>query len=65
MIGRVDIGGSKSNVAMNACAATQTWLFLWVMGRLGRGGEGGYQDALLKCILKIDSSFIKFNIKAK
>ena len=50
---------------MNACAATQTWLFLWVMGRLGRGGEAGYQDALLKCILKIDSSFIKFNIKAK
>ena len=45
MIGTADIEGSKSNVAVNACTATQAWLFLWVMGGLGRGWEGGYQDA--------------------
>ena len=48
MIGRADIEGSKSNVAMNACAATQAWLFLWVMGGLGRGQVGRYQDTPLK-----------------
>ena len=52
MIGRADIEGSKSNVAMNACAATQAWLSLWVMGGLGRGQEGGYQDAPLKIYIE-------------
>ena len=33
------------------------------MGGLGRNREGGYQDAPLKYILKIDGSVIKFNIK--
>ena len=63
MIGRADIERSKSNVAMNACAATQAWLSLWVMGGLGRGQVCGYQDTPLKYILEIDNSFIKFNIK--
>ena len=48
MIGRADIEESESNVAMNACAAIQAWLSLWVMGGLGRRWEGGYQDASLK-----------------
>ena len=51
-IGRADIEGSKSKVAMNACAATQAWLSLWVMGGLGRGQEGGYQDVLLKIYIE-------------
>ena len=52
MIGRADIGGSKSNVAMNACAASQTWLSLWVIGGLGRDKEGGYQDVPLKIYIE-------------
>ena len=50
---------------MNACAATQAWLSLWVIGEFGRGRKGGYQDAPLKIYIEIDSSFIKFNIKAQ
>ena len=52
MIGRDDIEGSKSNVTMDACSATQAWLSLWVMGRKGTGREGGYQDAPLKIYIQ-------------
>ena len=37
---------------MNDCAATQAWLSLKVMGRLGRGQEGGYQDAPLEIYIE-------------
>ena len=52
MTGRANIKGSKSNVAMNACAATQAWLSLWVIGEFGRGSKGGYQDAPLKIYIE-------------
>ena len=52
MIGRDDVEGSKSNVAMDACSATQAWLSLWVMGRMSTGWEGGYQDAPLKIYIQ-------------
>ena len=52
MIRRADIEGSKTNVAMIACAATQAWLSLRFMGGLGRGQDGGYQDAPLKICIK-------------
>ena len=42
----------QSNIAMNACAATQAWLFLWVIRGLGRGWEGGYRDAPLKIYIQ-------------
>ena len=48
MIGRADIKGSKSNVAMNACTATQVRVSLWGMGKLDRDQKRGYQDAPLK-----------------
>ena len=53
MIGRAGIKGSKTNVAMNACGATQPWLSLWVMGGLGSDREGGYQDAPLNSSFKV------------
>ena len=37
---------------MKACAATQAQVSLWVMGRLGRGRKGGYQDAPLKIYIE-------------
>ena len=52
MIERVDFEGSNSNIAMNACAATQAWLSLWVMERLGRGREGGHRGAPLKIYIE-------------
>ena len=52
LIERADIKGSKSNVGMNACAATQARVSMWVMGRLDRGQKGGYQDAPLKIYIK-------------
>ena len=52
MIGSADIEGSKRNVVMNASTATQAWLSLWVMGGLGRGRKGGYQDAPLKIYIE-------------
>ena len=52
MIGRADIEGSKSNITINACAAAQAWLSLWVMGGLGRDPEDGYQDAPLKIYIE-------------
>ena len=41
MIGRADIEGLKSNVAMNACAASQA---CYACG--GGGGEGGYNETV-------------------
>ena len=52
MIGRAEIIGTKSNVAMKACAATQAQVSLWVMGRLGRSWKGEYQDAPLQIYTK-------------
>ena len=46
MIGRADIEGSKSNVAMNACAATQATYRCGLWEGSGMGREGGYEDAL-------------------
>ena len=40
-IGRADIEGSKTNVAMNACSATQAKLCLWVVGEVILGWEVG------------------------
>ena len=37
---------------MNACAATQAWLSLLVMGALRKGGEGEHQDAPLKIYIQ-------------
>ena len=50
MIGRADIEGSKSNVAMNSCTVSQTSYpcgFLEGSYRAG-GGGGGYEDAPYK-----------------
>ena len=41
MIGRADIEGSKGNVSMNACTATQALLCLSVMGKVMQGRGGG------------------------
>ena len=65
MIGRADIEGSKSNVAMNACAATQAGYAcrLWGVAIMGR--EGGSNDALYKSFLigKIPSLLIFFSLR--
>ena len=37
---------------MNACAITQAWLSPCVMGGLGGGREGGYQDEPLKIYIE-------------
>ena len=63
MIGRADIEGLKSNVAMNACAASQA---CYSCG--GGGGEGGYNETvqfeqrgvLLMCIHLVKRWYILF-----
>ena len=45
MIGRANIEGSKSNVAMNACTATETSYACGVWEGVSHGPGGWFKDA--------------------